>query len=38
LGENCFAYGKFGEGKVPMEKIKGWMYADDLIKLYHGKK
>jgi hypothetical protein len=38
FGENCFAYGKFGEGKIPMEKIKGWMYADDLIKLYHGKK
>lgn len=39
LSENCFSYGKFGEGKVPMEKIKGWMYADDLINLYkHGKK
>ena len=36
LSENLFAYGKFGEHKVPMDKIKGWMYADDLIGLYDG--
>ena len=34
VSENLFAYGKFGEHKVPMNKIKGWMYADDLINLY----
>ena len=37
LADNCFAYGKFGEGKVPLNKIKGWMFADDLINLYHGR-
>jgi hypothetical protein len=31
------AYGKFGEGRVPLNKIKGWMFADDLINLYHGR-
>ena len=36
LGENSFAYGRFGERKIPLEKIKGWMYADDLIDLYDG--
>ena len=34
LNDSCFAYGKFGEGKVPMNKIKGWMYADNLIELW----
>ena len=34
LSDKCYSYGKFGEGKVPMDKIKGWMYADDLIDLY----
>jgi hypothetical protein len=37
LSDNCYSYGKFGEGKIPMNKIKGWMYADDLIGLYDGK-
>ena len=37
MGDNCFAYGKFGEGRVPLNKIKGWMFADDLINLYHGR-
>ena len=35
LGENCIAYGRFGERKIPLDKIKGWMYANDLINLYH---
>jgi hypothetical protein len=38
LGEGCIAYGRFGERKIPLEKIKGWMYADDLIGLYNGKR
>lgn len=38
LGEACIAYGRFGERKIPLEKIKGWMYADDLIGLYNGKR
>ena len=38
LSENCIAYGRFGERKVPLNKIKGWMYADDLINLYNGRK
>lgn len=37
LGENCIAYGRFGERKIPLDKIKGWMYANDLIALYDGK-
>lgn len=40
VGENCYSYGKLGENKIPLEKIKGWMYADDLIGLWenNGKK
>lgn len=40
VGENLFVYGKLVEGKVPSDKIKGWMYADDLIGLWenNGKK
>jgi hypothetical protein len=38
LSENCVSYGRFGERKVPFNKIKGWMYADDLINLYNGRK
>lgn len=38
LSENCIAYGRFGERRVPLNKIKGWMYADDLIDLYDGKR
>ena len=38
LSENCVSYGRFGERKVPFNKIKGWMYADDLINLYDGRK
>ena len=38
LSENCISYGRFGERKVPLNKIKGWMYADDLINLYDGRK
>lgn len=34
LSDNCISYGRFGERKIPMDKIKGWMYADDLINLY----
>jgi hypothetical protein len=33
---NCFSYGRFGDRKIPLDKIKGWMYADDLINLYDG--
>ena len=36
ISDNCFSYGKFEEGKIPFDKIKGWMYADELIGLYHG--
>ena len=36
LAENCVAYGRFDERKIPLDKIKGWMYANDLINLYHG--
>lgn len=35
LSENCYAYGRMLEGKVPIEKVKGWMYADNLIELYN---
>ena len=38
LSENCFSYGRLSDGKVPFEKIKGWMYADDLINLYNGRR
>ena len=38
LSENCVSYGRFGERKIPFDKIKGWMYADDLINLYNGRK
>ena len=38
LSEHCISYGRFGERKVPLDKIKGWMYADDLINLYNGRK
>lgn len=36
LSENKFSYGRLGERKVPFNKIKGWMFADKLIQLYHG--
>ena len=36
LSENCISYGRFDERKIPFNKIKGWMYADDLINLYNG--
>lgn len=29
-----YSYGRFGERRIPLDKIKGWMYADDLIDLY----
>ena len=38
LSNNMFSYGKLMENKVPFEKIKGWMYADDLIELYRNEK
>ena len=37
LSEKCISYGRFDERKIPFSKIKGWMYADDLINLYNGK-
>jgi len=36
LDDGRFSYGRFGENKIPMEKIKGWMFADNLINLYNG--
>ena len=36
LNDGRFSYGRFGEKKIPMEKIKGWMFADNLIDLYNG--
>lgn len=30
-------YGRLGERKVPFNKIKAWMFADELISLYDGK-
>lgn len=35
--ENHYVYGKFISRKVPFNKIKGWMFADNLINLYNGK-
>lgn len=32
------SYGSFIEGNIPFDKIKGWMYADDLIQLYNNGK
>ena len=37
LSNGKISYGRFGERKIPLEKIKGWMYADDLIDLYNGR-
>jgi len=34
LDNGRFSYGRFAEKKIPMEKIKGWMFADNLINLY----
>lgn len=31
---NMFAYGKMEEGKVPMDKVVAWMWADNLIDIY----
>jgi hypothetical protein len=36
LENDIFSYGRFSERKIPMDKIKGWMYADNLIGLYNG--
>jgi hypothetical protein len=35
LNNQYYAYGRFGERKIPLDKIKGWMFANDLIKLYN---
>lgn len=37
LGDRMFSYGRFMESmkKIPLDKIKCWMFADDLVKLYH---
>lgn len=35
FNDQYYAYGRFGERKIPFDKIKGWMFADDLIKLYN---
>lgn len=37
LENSLFAFGRFSERKIPRDKIKGWMFADDLIDLYDGK-
>lgn len=29
--DTLFSYGRFGDRKVPLGKIKGWMYADKVI-------
>ncbi len=36
LENGIFSYGRFSERKIPLDKIKGWMYADNLIGLYYG--
>ena len=38
LSDGKISYGRFGERKIPLSKIKGWMYAEDLIGLYDGEK
>ena len=38
MENNLFSYGRFGDRKIPIFKIKGWMFADDLIELYYGKR
>ena len=35
FNDQYYAYGRFGERKIPLDKIKGWMFADELIKLYN---
>jgi len=37
LGDKMFSYGYLRElrKKIPFEKIKGWMFTDELIKLYN---
>ena len=29
--DNKYAYGRFGERKIPLGKIRGWTYADGII-------
>lgn len=35
INDNCYSYGRFGERTIPIEKIKAWMHADELINLYN---
>lgn len=32
-----YAYGRLGDRKIPLEKIKGWAFADKMICNYGGK-
>lgn len=34
MDDGRYAYGRFGDRKMPIDKIKAWMYADELINLY----
>jgi hypothetical protein len=32
-----YVYGRFESRQVPFNKVKAWMFVDDLINLYYGK-
>lgn len=31
---NMYSYGRLGDRKIPLDKIRGWAYADKLINEY----
>lgn len=38
IDDNRYSYGRLSDRKIPMDKIRGWAYADKLIRDYGDKK